>query len=229
MISTLLAGLLVGAVHAITGPDHMAAVIPLSLTDRRRGLFTGLSWGAGHGTGIAILTLIAVLLRDMLHVEIVGSWSEALVGVVLIGMGLWIATRSGRPERLHSFHLDGHTHTHTHPGGVVHTHAHAHPHEHVQGRPIGAAFGVGTLHGTAGMGHLVGVIPAMGMAAPNALVYLAALVAGAAFMMGGVGAVAGTVSARATPRWRRGLAVAAGSAAVIVGLFWLVTALPALT
>jgi len=228
-MSTLLAGILVGAVHAITGPDHMAAVIPLSLTDRRSGLFTGLSWGSGHGMGIALITLLAVLLRDMLHLQIVGSWSEVLVGVVLIGMGLWIAARRGRPPKLHDFRLDGHTHTHTHPGGIVHTHAHGHPHDHGPGRPLGAAFGVGTLHGTAGMGHIVGVIPAMGMAAPNAVVYLAAFTLGAALMMGGVGATAGTLSARATPRWRRGLALAAGSAAVLVGVIWLVTAIPALT
>src|SRR4028119_1037446 len=44
-------GLLAGLVHALAGPDHLSAVAPLVVEERRSGGATGLLWGLGHSVG----------------------------------------------------------------------------------------------------------------------------------------------------------------------------------
>lgn len=55
MVTAILAGVALGALHAVTGPDHVAAVVPMSLGTPWKGARTGLGWGAGHGVGVAVL------------------------------------------------------------------------------------------------------------------------------------------------------------------------------
>src|SRR5215204_5386456 len=116
---TLITGLLAGFFHVLSGPDHLAAVAPLAVTDRERSWLAGWTWGVGHASGVVVVAIAAVLLRDMLPpVGIVSLWSERLVGAALIGLGVWAVRRSARIQPL------------------VHTHgAMAHDHLHVQAGP----------------------------------------------------------------------------------------------
>ncbi len=192
MVSAVLAGLSVGAVHAVTGPDHLAAVVPMSLDTPWRGARTGLAWGTGHGAGVAVLAVIAFALRQFFVIEIVSGWSELVVGALLVLIGAW-ALRRARPAHR------GHTH-------------------------LAPAFGVGTLHGTAGMGHLVGLIPALGLPLVPAVVYLVAFLVGAAGAMTAVGLLSGAASRRLGPDHRGSLDVLAGVAAIAVGIGWMIGA-----
>jgi hypothetical protein len=86
------------------------------------------------------------------------------------------------------------------------------------------ALGVGLLHGMAGGSHVVGVLPALGLSAWQAGVYLVAYLAGAIATMATVGGLLGLASRR-DPAWARHLRHLAGVVAIVVGLVWLVTGL----
>ena len=94
---TALTGALAGLIHVLSGPDHLAAVAPLAAAERRRGWLAGCRWGVGHASGVVVVGVLAVMLRDLLPpIEIISAWSERLVGVALIGVGLWALHRSVR-------------------------------------------------------------------------------------------------------------------------------------
>ena len=152
-------GIIAGLIHVFSGPDHLAAIAPLVLKQRDRAWLTGLRWGAGHASGVVVVGILSLLLRGILPVELISSWSDRLVGVLLIGIGLWAIRKA----------LQIHTHTHDHHG-EIHTHIHLHSraskglHEptpkHVHTH---AAFGIGTLHGLAGSSHFLAIIPMLAM------------------------------------------------------------------
>src|SRR4249919_3013977 len=97
MLLIALTGALAGLFHVLSGPDHLAAVAPLAVEDGRRGWLAGWTWGLGHASGVVVVALLAVLLRDLLPpIGIISAWSERVVGVALIGIGCWALRRSGR-------------------------------------------------------------------------------------------------------------------------------------
>src|SRR6185436_9793832 len=110
----LITGALAGLFHVLSGPDHLAAVAPLAAAERRRGWVAGWTWGAGHASGVAVVAVLAVLLKDLLPpVESLSAWSERLVGAALIGIGLWALRRSMRiSAAVHSHGAVSHGHLH---------------------------------------------------------------------------------------------------------------------
>ena len=86
---SLIAGFAAGAGHVLAGPDHLGAVAPLAADSRQRAWQAGLRWGLGHTTGVLLVGLLFLLLRDVLPVDLISGWSERLVGMVLIGIGAW--------------------------------------------------------------------------------------------------------------------------------------------
>ena len=77
------AGLLAGCLHTLTGPDHLAALAPLSVgPNRAKNAAMGALWGLGHNTGQILFGLIFVLLKDKLpfNMEIIGQWGQGIVG-----------------------------------------------------------------------------------------------------------------------------------------------------
>jgi len=116
---TIVTGALAGLFHVLSGPDHLAAVAPLAASDRERGWIAGWTWGVGHASGVVVVGIIAVLLRDVLPpVPVISAWSERIVGGALIAIGLWALLRSMRI------------------GSAPHVHgATAHDHLHVQAGP----------------------------------------------------------------------------------------------
>ena len=132
------AGLLAGCLHTLTGPDHLAALAPLTVgPSRAQNALMGALWGCGHNTGQMLFGLAFVLLKDKLpfNMEIIGQWGQGIVGgtLVIIGiMGWWEARAMARG--------DGHSHSHSHSHGLPfgigkdmfgdgHTHSHSHSHD----------------------------------------------------------------------------------------------------
>lgn len=230
-----LAGLLAGMQHVISGPDHLAAVAPLAVHDRKAAWRSGISWAIGHAGGVGIVAIIALGLREVapFEAEWLSGWSERLVGVVLIAIGLW-GFRRAFSSRLH-------THVHDHDG---HRHVHVHLHDRdashdsgVAANPVApgtppshqhthAALAVGTLHGLAGGSHFIGVVPVLGLGTSNAVIYLAAYGLGTIAAMAGFSVGLGFLAAKAGAAgfsWARGIMAASSVAAVAVGIYWLVT------
>ena len=140
---TVVTGAFAGFLHVLAGPDHLAAVGPIAIADRRRGWLAGWTWGFGHASGVVVVAALAVLLRDLLPpIETISAWGERMVGVALIGVGFWALRRSARVR----------------PAPHVHG-ATAHDHLHVQAGPrwirrighVHASFCLGVLHGVAAM------------------------------------------------------------------------------
>ncbi len=207
----------------VSGPDHLAAVAPLAVRGHRRAWLAGARWGLGHSAGVALVGLLALALREVLPLERLSSISERLVGVLLIGIGIWTVRRALRVEvHAHAREHDGsrHEHVHFHPPDHAHPPAEtAHVHTH-------AAFGIGTLHGFAGASHFLGVLPALAFSTHlESVLYLAAFAAGTVIAMASFSSVLGWLAqALGAHRARayRGLMGACATAAFGVGGWWLV-------
>ncbi len=221
----LLAGVAAGALHVVAGPDHLAAVTPLAMREPLRGARTGAVWGLGHATGVIVLGAIGALANSFVHVQSLAAWSEFLVGIALLGIGLW-ALRQSQTFVVHSHaHLheqvssDGHEHVHVHVRHATHAEgAHKH-HSH-------AAFGVGLLHGAAGTGHLLGVVPSLMLPPAQAAVYLLSYGAAAVASMSAFGLGVGHLGRRVRPGMLRALMVASGVFASGLGVFWMISGWP---
>ena len=62
-------GLSAGIIHVVSGADHLVAMAPSSITNPKSALKNGLSWGIGHSSGIIILSILAILIRDIIPLE----------------------------------------------------------------------------------------------------------------------------------------------------------------
>lgn len=223
MLVPLLSGLAAGSVHVVTGPDHLAAVAPLAVNDRGAAARTGAAWGLGHGLGVVVLGGLGMLAREAVDVHALSGWSEFSVGFLLIGLGLW-SLRAGLKLEVHSHEHDHagdgeHAHPHVHVGAGAHDDRAHQAHTH-------AAFGVGIFHGAAGMGHLLGVVPALALPPLESAVYLAAYLGAAVASMTLFGLVLGEIARRAGRRALRGMVLVAAVFTMVVGGWWLATTYP---
>src|ERR1700760_798876 len=82
-------GIGMGLVHVFYVPDHLAAIAPLAMKRQRGAWLTGLRWGMGHASGVIFVGILSLILRGVLPVDLISNWSDRLVGVLLIGIGLW--------------------------------------------------------------------------------------------------------------------------------------------
>lgn len=214
---TVLTGAFAGFVHVLTGPDHLAAVAPIAVADRTRGWLAGWTWGLGHASGVVVVAVLAVLLRDVLPpIDVISAWSERLVGAALLGVGFWALRRSAKVQPAEHAH------------GAL-----AHDHVHVQAGPawfrrLGhahASFCLGVLHGVAGSSHFFGVLPALALPTRvAALTYIAAFGAGTVCAMTAFAAAAGVagVSTRHRAAAHRMMMAVSAVIAIVLGGVWLI-------
>ena len=214
MTLTVVSGAVAGLVHVLTGPDHLTAVAPLAMTERRRGWVAGWTWGLGHSLGVVSVAVSAILLRDYLPpVEALSRWGERAVGAALILVGLWALRRSfcvRAPEHIHGASAHAHLHVLRGPQWFRRL-GHAH-----------ASFGLGVLHGIAGSSHFLGVLPALALPNPVAsLTYIGAFGVGTVAAMTLFAGVTGWTAVSVANRWHQGLMMASSVAALAVGAFWM--------
>lgn len=192
----LIAGLTAGFFHVLAGPDHLAAVAPLAVDGDRAAWRAGLSWGLGHTAGVMLVGLLLLAFRELIPVAALSAVSERVVGVALVGVGLWGLWRART--------------------------AHPHGHRH---QPAVPSFAMGTLHGLAGSSHLYGVLPSLMFATRgDAAAYLGGFGAGAIGAMTAFATIIGvaaTAVGQSQVAVRRAVLYAASTAAVIVGGVWL--------
>jgi hypothetical protein len=162
------------------------------------------------------VAILGVLLRDALPpIDVLSAWSERLVGVALIGIGLWALRRSTRIGT--AFHRHGpmmHDHLHVRRGPAwVRRLGHAH-----------ASFCMGVLHGVAGSSHFFGVLPALALPTSGAsLLYIGAFGMGTVAAMTVFAAAVGSIAGRGMngPSMQRAMMTGAALLAMIVGGVWL--------
>lgn len=203
MMLAALTGVLLGGWHVVSGADHLAAVTPLAtaVDDRRAGTRVGLAWGLGHATGVWLVGLLLLALGRLVPLDLVGVWSERLVGVAIVGVGVWGLWRAR--------------------AGLEH--GHAHPHEHAPR----SAIGIGLLHGVAGSSHLYGVLPALALAAGERVSYLVGFGLGSIVAMGLFAGLLALIVGRvpgSRERVRRVALVGASVIAIVIGTAWVALA-----
>ena len=120
----LTAGLIASIFHVITGPDHLAAVTPFAIESKRKAWKIGLFWGIGHLIGMLFIGILFIIFKELIPVDKISNFSEQLVGLVLVGIGVWAFYRIFKQDRSHK-----HLHIHSENSPVIHTHKHEHLHE----------------------------------------------------------------------------------------------------
>ena len=214
MLITLLTGFAAGALHVVGGADHLVAMAPLSLKRPVQALRAGMAWGVGHAAGVVLLALMALLIKDLAHLEAMSAWAEWLVGVSLLVVGtLAIRTACGLELHTHEHHHDGerqHRHLHLHVRGQSNHRRHAH-----------AASGLGLLHGLAGASHVLAVIPALALPPSGAVIYLLAYLVGSIAAMLLVAAALSLLTLRTGARCLPVLVGATGGLSILTGMIWL--------
>ena len=216
---TIVTGALAGFFHVLSGPDHLAAVAPIAVADRKRGWLAGWTWGIGHASGVVVIALLAVLLRGVLPpIDAISAWSERLVGAALIGIGIWALRRSTRMQpstHVHGTHSHHHLHVQRGPGWMRRV-GHAH-----------ASFCLGVLHGIAGSSHFFGVLPALALPTAGAsLMYIGAFGVGTVAAMTAFAAAVGvgTLRVKNGAVAHRVMMAAAATLAIVSGGVWLIAA-----
>ncbi|XP_014500268.1 uncharacterized protein LOC106761252 [Vigna radiata var. radiata] len=88
LLSSGWTGFLAGCLHTLSGPDHLAALAPLSIgRTRMESAAVGALWGCGHDAGQVLFGLIFLILKDQLHIEIIRTWGTRVVGLTLLVIG----------------------------------------------------------------------------------------------------------------------------------------------
>lgn len=88
LLSSAWTGFFAGCLHTLSGPDHLAALAPLSIgRSRVESALVGALWGCGHDAGQVIFGLLFLLLKDRLHIEVIRTWGTRVVGFTLLVIG----------------------------------------------------------------------------------------------------------------------------------------------
>ncbi len=186
-----LAGLGAGALHVVSGPDHLAALGPVAARAPERAVGLGALWGVGHGVGVLLIAGLARLGGSALDLASLSGWAEVAVGVVLVVLGF----RALR--RVHD------RTTHDHPVAVR------------------SALGVGLLHGAAGAHHLFVVLPSLLLEPAQAALYLGAYLVAAVLAMACAGGLVALGMRGRGSRARVAIHRALGAAALLTGVVWI--------
>lgn len=201
-LTVCLSGLMFGALHVLVGPDHLAALAPFSVEARGKAWTLGLRWGLGHSAGIVGVGIIVYLIQDRIDLDLLAGLGRYAVGVILIGIGVWGFAHMRRMEFGTRVLEPDDRHLHT-----------------------TAAFLVGSVHGVAGTGYLLGVLPLLAMPGwVEASAYLTGFAGGTILAMILFSSLLGLVGrgsgARAVRTYRRVFA-ATSAAALVVGIAWI--------
>jgi len=232
LLSVLGLGFLIGMQHA-TEADHVAAVC--SMASGRTGVKTitrhGVFWGVGHTVTLLLIAGGCLLMRATIS-EPVAEFLEALVGVMLVGLGVHVLYRLWR-DRVH-FHAHRHAdqnphfHAHSHRAETAPHAQSAHAHEHPEKLPWRTLV-VGLMHGMAGSASLI-VLTAATLESPGwGMAYILLFGVGTIVGMGLLSMVIAapiTLTARSLTAANSTLQLAIGALTVAIGVNTLMETAP---
>jgi len=224
LITTLFSAILASILHVISGPDHLAAVTPLAISSQRKGWKIGLVWGLGHILGMLLIGILFLLFKEVIPIESISAYSEQLVAIILIIVGLWAFYRIFNEKKKHTqphTHTDGETHIHTYQNN---TEEHIHKKEIKQN--VLSSFGIGFIHGLAGVAHFILLLPVLAFETKfEGVQYILGFAIGTILAMTVYALILGNI-ARYTknandPVFFKGIRFAGGLFAVVIGFYWL--------
>ena len=217
---TIAGGLLSGGLHAITGPDHLAAILPPSVGQRGwYGLRIGATWGLGHGVSAIFLGICAYFLKGRMSskfrfLQQLSTLAESAVGVSLLAIGfIGIKENMGEGDNTDG-HGDGDNIDLSLGSGV---------------KTSKAIFANGVLHGFSWDGA-PSLAPALAMTSwRSALSFLLAYCFGTMAAMSLTAGLVGEGSVRLgkainSPALPKQLSITSSLIAIIIGAYWLLSA-----
>ncbi len=227
IIFPLFAGTLASMLHVISGPDHLAAVTPLAIESERKAWKIGLTWGMGHLSGMLLIGVLFLIFKEYIPIEAISTHSEQLVGIILIGVGLWAFYRIFNEQQRHE-----HPHIHSGEESYVHIHTHEHKnghhhsHQKVIKQHIISSFGIGFIHGLAGVAHFLLLLPVLGFESNfEGVQYVFGFGVGTILAMSAYALIVGKLASNSKQEHNtlffKGIRFAGGLFAILIGLYWL--------
>lgn len=201
MIS-LIAGISTSMLHVVSGPDHLAAVTPLALSSRRKSWFVGLFWGIGHVVGALLIGGLFILLRGLIPIDLISVYSEQIVGLMLILIGVWAFWK------------------------IRHSDTHVHTYEISKSKTYLSAFSIGVIHGLAGVSHIIGILPTLALPTKtDAFLYLGGFAFGTILTMIIYSSILGFISDKTVTNHKyllyKRISTIGGIFAIMVGVYWI--------
>jgi hypothetical protein len=97
-------------IHVLTGPDHISAIITLSVGGSYAAFWLGVRWGMGHSLGLLIMFVVFLTFGDSAIVREsgLGFFADLMVGIFMLGLGALGAYRALEPQAVptpHQAHL----------------------------------------------------------------------------------------------------------------------------
>tara|TARA_R110002051_G_scaffold313263_3_gene389205 strand:+ start:1110 stop:1886 length:777 start_codon:yes stop_codon:yes gene_type:complete len=226
----LFAGLAASVLHVVSGPDHLAAVTPLAIEIRRKVWKIGLFWGFGHLTGMLLIGLLFLWFKEYIPLEKISEHSEQLVGVVLIAVGLWALFSIFYKNKNHK-----HPHVHNEEEPYIHVHEHNHEsnkleHNHAHKKKLKqnlwSSFGIGVLHGLAGIAHFILLLPVLGFENQlDSIQYIIGFGVGTVLAMTIYTFLLGKISSYSKAQNNKSIfksvRVLGGVFAIVIGIYWI--------
>lgn len=201
-----------GVIHVLAGVDHLSALATLSVGSSWRAMKLGVRWGLGHSAGLVLVTVIFILLKGDVDSSVFKRYCDFLVGLFMIVLGIhsiytsvtgyWRNSRSklssedlNRPSSQISGKSTQLNHIHdieTIESSVSYINLKDNSTQRI------VAFLIGIIHGIAGPGGMLGVIPAVEMKEWYASVlYLTSFTISSTLCMGAFAAIFGEATKRA--------------------------------
>lgn len=193
MAIALLYGAGSGALHAVTGPDHVLSLGPVALRHPRASFRIGLSWGVGHAIGTLVLALPLLVLSNLVHLPTLATWGQRGAGAALLmaaAWSFWSARKRGLEPSADS--------------------------------RSGTPLIVGLFHGLTGAGSFVLVLPVLVSGSlERTLLFLAAFSIGSALAMALLTASIAKLGAKLEQRVITRFQTAMMATAAVLGSYWL--------
>ena len=209
----ILTGILAGFIHVVSGADHLIAMAPSAIKSPKIAIRNSISWGLGHSSGVFLLAVLAIFIKDIASLNKVSNFAEFLVGISLLIVGVFAIKNF--------LELNIHSHFHKH-NGVAHRHLHFHTKEQKQyNKHSHALTGLGLLHGIAGGSHFLAVLPALALPLPNAFAYLISYLIGSLISMNLFTCLISFTTFNAGQKFIRRIIALAGVLSFSMGLFWI--------
>ncbi len=197
MFELLFTGLYLGAIHIFSAPDHLAAIVPLSLLDRKKSWRIGLIWAVGHLIGLLVLGVLLYYFKSLINIEFLEHYGMLYIALLLVFIGLWIVFKS---TKINFSNLQKH-----------------------QKHLTRISLGTGIIHGFAAVSHIYSLAPTISMDDIEFFSYFGGFAFGSLFSVVAFTYFLGIIPNRiaSSERFYQKLLFWSGSITIIVGVLFI--------